>query len=427
MSSAASLKFASIETYARTYQEATEAEHKSEKRELERFNESGQRCKLWVIKQLPFKGGSQEYIVRLDPKPFETTGYFADWDLPQIGESCVFVVAETPDGTDADDYQDLRATRTPDLIQLPRAWNNLVEFQVSIPVDEKGLLVGNHGSNPLPSSRQAYSIGIMLKISSTTCRAELWALDQLYNAGDRLPIDKETQQHDRNGIESSGQALQLAAFEYLVLWKEPSVNIDLSRDFPHMFNTDLIVDQDLQRKLRAEHNKLDVDQLAAFESLTKIPAGVALLPGCTGAGKTTFALHVTAMAQAVDNRCKVLYIMDINKALDDAANGLYETYKSLGMSKTVIRMYKWPVEFMKGNDNRSLMSAARSKPSDPRFALAFSQQAERWEKNGPFCEHRHWTKRRLRTSPSIVSNTQEYRDCWSGCRVAQMSNRTSWT
>ncbi|KAK4219022.1 P-loop containing nucleoside triphosphate hydrolase protein [Rhypophila decipiens] len=96
------------------------------------------------------------------------------------------------------------------------------------------------------------------------------------------------------------------------------------------------------------YGDLDDDQRHAYRKLGNIPEGVFLLPGVAGSGKTRWCLSVAALAQAGDSIAKVLYLLDVNKSLDDAASRMVRLYKDLGMNKKVIRMLKWPKEIKKG-------------------------------------------------------------------------------
>ncbi|KAK0613122.1 P-loop containing nucleoside triphosphate hydrolase protein, partial [Bombardia bombarda] len=92
--------------------------------------------------------------------------------------------------------------------------------------------------------------------------------------------------------------------------------------------------------------ELDTDQWTAYMRLKSIPRGVCIVPGGAGAGKTRWSLLVAAMAQ-MRRPTKVLYLIDINKPLDDTASKMMRIYKDLGMKKNVIRMLKWPRELEK--------------------------------------------------------------------------------
>jgi hypothetical protein len=154
----------------------------------------------------------------------------------------------------------------------------------------------------------------------------------------------------------------------------------LALPYPPLFDTETITDAKLRQKLQEKLAALDVDQVTALEGLRDLPAGVMLLPEGTGAGKTTWSLLMIVLAQAGATKCKALYMMDINKPLGDAANDLHRTYRALGMSRKVIRMYKWPVEVEKDIEHRGLMAAVQSSLPPPNFAMAFVQHVERWQK-----------------------------------------------
>jgi len=50
---------------------------------------------------------------------------------------------------------------------------------------------------------------------------------------------------------------------------------------------------------------------------------------------------MAALAQSSEERVRVLYLLDINKSADDAADRVQAMYQKLGQDKIVIRMRSW--------------------------------------------------------------------------------------
>ena len=60
------------------------------------------------------------------------------------------------------------------------------------------------------------------------------------------------------------------------------------------------------------------------------------------------------MAQSGDSKCQTLYLVDINKPVDDAADRMHSTCRQLGTVKSVIRVAGWPVADILTNNNDSM-------------------------------------------------------------------------
>ncbi|KAK3371964.1 hypothetical protein B0H63DRAFT_284375 [Podospora didyma] len=100
-------------------------------------------------------------------------------------------------------------------------------------------------------------------------------------------------------------------------------------------------------------DRFDNDQMAAYHGLSSIPAGVAFIPGGPGAGKTWWTLMMAVLAQAGRKHTRMLYLLDINKTVDDAAGKIQAIYNNLGLQRSVVRLYKsqWPKGHLADEEN----------------------------------------------------------------------------
>jgi hypothetical protein len=127
------------------------------------------------------------------------------------------------------------------------------------------------------------------------------------------------------------------------------------------------------------YNTLNEHRKTAYRGLlSNVPCKVGILPGGPGAGKTHCNLVVTCMSQArnIETKTtsgserrgvKVLYLLDINKPLDDTANKIVNKYTEMGMNKTAVRIYSWPYCSKGGHENFNpkLYDAGTPSPKSP--------------------------------------------------------------
>ncbi|GJC82766.1 regulator of nonsense transcripts 1 [Colletotrichum liriopes] len=142
-------------------------------------------------------------------------------------------------------------------------------------------------------------------------------------------------------------ATTVGTFEYLLDFrKEPSFRVNLFEKIPHMNQPS----KHSNSFLRTAYSRLNRDHKSVYDQLRQIPAGLALILGCPGAGKTALNAFIAAIAlsQPVkelrrDDKqrrktVKVLYLLDVNYPCDDAANRVFGMLKDAGIHKSVIRV-----------------------------------------------------------------------------------------
>ncbi|KAK4453329.1 P-loop containing nucleoside triphosphate hydrolase protein [Podospora aff. communis PSN243] len=343
-------KFKSAEEFAARHEAATRAEFEAELAEANNFNAKNIVLKAWVIKKV----GLLSFIMRSD---FQSMGGL----VPQSGSPfrLVFVDHEGADDEedDDDDYDvfDLpgngvnrgergRAVKfscrmSAEPLELNKSWHGTKEFTLTATtrkLEKLGrLMVPLHHGNTDPfavkrKNSEAVRVRPMLSVSDMTMNTQLDALKCIMD-----------------GMASeAGQE----AFRYLLEFEKPRTFVDLFEKFPQMGNPNLVTSPTLREGLRKVFNGLDKDQAEAFYGLKALPAGICFVPGGPGAGKTRWSLSVATLAQAGVSQVKVLYLVDINSAADDAADRVQAMYDELKEDKVVIRMRTWPCRPRKKKD-----------------------------------------------------------------------------
>ncbi|KAM7205306.1 P-loop containing nucleoside triphosphate hydrolase protein [Rhypophila sp. PSN 637] len=288
--------FQSIEEFADVHKQATDVEFVSQTKPIREHNESETSFHAWVMAAPPEDAQNLGFIFRVEITSRDEIANL----LPNIGDMCEVAIEHGSEWSAL-----FYAERTSDLIPVHAELVEYPEFKV-LNIDPKWAEVlrkkipGNPNLNKLQHGDPNHvNIRIQLHLSYTTYNAETKALSH---------------------IQRGASCFQRRAFELLVLLSEPKSATDLSMVYPYMVDSEKISCEKLKSKLPKMYGDLDDDQRHAYRKLGNIPEGVFLLPGVAGSGKTRWCLSVAALAQAGDSIAKALYLLDVNKSLDDAAS-----------------------------------------------------------------------------------------------------------
>ncbi|KAL2883892.1 hypothetical protein SGCOL_000527 [Colletotrichum sp. CLE4] len=222
------------------------------------------------------------------------------------------------------------------------------------------------GPTPL-SFQNAAEISLRIDQNPVTYEAELTALSILT-------------QPKREGNELSENTI--GTFEYLLDFrKEPSFYVNMFDMIPHMDNPS----RHSNAYLKSVYSRLNSDHKSVYEQLRRVPAGLAIILGCPGAGKTALNAFISAMAMSqsrnlvrddgkkIRKPVKILYLLDVNYPCDDAADRVYSTLREAGINKSVIRVRGCA---------REMRSSAKLHPAplaseddEPDFTARFLRQA----------------------------------------------------
>ncbi|POR34168.1 Putative ATP-dependent helicase [Tolypocladium paradoxum] len=129
---------------------------------------------------------------------------------------------------------------------------------------------------------------------------------------------------------------------------------DLFDEFPQLKNPGHFSHR-ISRVLVDKFKTLNADHRAAFEGLKNIPNNLYFVNGCPGSGKTEWNMVLSAIIQSKKSpnsrrrHTPILFLVDINKTVDDAANRYHSLCKTAGLKLRIIRMHGWPYEMRNSN------------------------------------------------------------------------------
>lgn len=176
-----------------------------------------------------------------------------------------------------------------------------------------------------PDNDASFWVHVCADLSETTMSIELAALEKAVSA------------------EPHGRVAQ--AFSYLRDFGDSVSRFNLFEAFPHMKDPD-DVKSDLPKSLKSLYRDLDEDQKAVYTNLlSNLPARVGIIPGGTGTGKTQLMMTISALALAQHRRPgafgaksggPVLFVMEANRLVNDAATRIWQLFKQLGRDDLVV-------------------------------------------------------------------------------------------
>ncbi len=317
------LAFSSPGEFRARHEAATKAEFEVQQRKVNEFNNLQPALEAWVITAPPAHQPGMGYILRVH---FSFEGMREKIDPPGIGQSCELRFL----GEDGTPSSWCFCQSGAEIIALGQSWNDTIEF-VAYPTQADVKTLGDSLDPLLRSNAPAklrrkttgrsVKVNLKLKASKTTMLAELGALDRLING------------------EASERGMN--AFNYLMSFSNPKIIFDLSTRFPHLADLREIPDAELREAWREMVGSFDEDQERAISSITSLPDRICFVPGGPGSGKTWWALTMALIAQCGVEPCKILYLVDINKPVDDAVDRAYAMCGKLGMKKSLIRVSAW--------------------------------------------------------------------------------------
>lgn len=323
-----------------------ELEHNNESREVNQFNKRGYKFQAWPIAKLYTTKINTFwlFLIRSDGQ--------SECLFPREGESCKITIW-TRGGGQKKWEEPLEAER----VENPAASMGVPDgsarrmpaFKVKMPNNVPSDLIKPMTGDPDEGGLDAasrlhqrhafgknngFQVTMVLTMSSATRNAEMGALDALFKEVGNLSEKKA------------------AASRYLLDFQSVPFRVNLFNHFPHLRDP-MNNPGGMPAKVVTMLKGFNDHQRDAYKAvLSSLPCGVGIIPGGPGAGKTHWNLVLTAAIQSKDvvwygpdkfkNRsAKVLYILDINKPLDDTSNKMVKLYKSLGLKKHAVRLYGW--------------------------------------------------------------------------------------
>lgn len=334
--------------FTRRHMIGTQKEFLLEKISIDAFNRKEHKFRAWPIFYICQNLDSAVMLFLVEPSDHDSM-------LPKEGEKCDIIIPgfEKSPATRADNPCSLWKVRN-------ELWEKCLAFHVHLKGKEKIMgafpnlkLVGGKMKIPSTLRLQVRQATFELRVSTSTRDAELGALHSL----------EQGRKGEWNGLSQ----WQIDAYKYFVLLESPTGYMRLFSRFPHMMDPFLKPELTSPRLVKLVQD-LNYQQKSAFQNILQdIPNGICNIHGCPGAGKTHFNLVVAAALQSKDEielagsqspvpwDNKVLYLIDINRPLNDAANKMARLYNELGLTKksridgsvvlrVVIRMHCWSYE-----------------------------------------------------------------------------------
>ena len=252
-------------------------------------------------------------------------------------------------------------------VDVPRSWQNDDGLNVELDLMsnfQTAPSIGDAASITTENSKHRM-ITINWDVCSLTFEAELAALRHLTN--------------DHRLEELKPKRMSLKAFEMIRDFsKGPFIHSrDLFAEFPQLKNPAHFSHR-ISKILIDKFKALNSDHRAAFEGLRNIPNNLYLVNGCPGAGKTEWNMVLSAIVQSKKSpnsrraHTPILFLVDINKTVDDAANRYYSLCKTAGLKLRIIRMHGWPHEFRHSNKlNKSGATCPQGSESELDFTKKF--------------------------------------------------------
>lgn len=340
--------FGSAAEFYRRHSSGVLLEFNNESKEVTQFNQRQYKFSAWIVAELYRTKGCRYYLF------FIRSDGTGDYLFPREGEACEILLWQRSRKNPAkrwDKAWEAERVENPAHtlgIEDP-ATQRLAAFKVRVPngvpeditppMQQDPELAGDGGSRLVGkyafADKKAWQVTMMLRISTATKDAELGALTKLFKNPDDLLSNK-----------------QKVAFSYLMNFKDVPLVVNLFDHFPHLRDP-VNNPGGMPSRVVAMINGFNLHQRAAYKDvLSSIPCGVCIIPGGPGAGKTHWNLVVTAAIQSKnviyhgpnspsDRSAKVLYILDINKPLDDTCNKIVKLYKQLGLKKYAVRLHGW--------------------------------------------------------------------------------------
>lgn len=337
---------------------------------LKRFNERRVRFKAWIVA----------------PIPGLTTSFAKSWllliKIPKQSEQVVFPSVsdrfsvdlvsriQRRDGTYS--LENLPATRIQNpyeemtdiscplvsrcaafKVDVPRSWKNdkganleldlMSKFQTASGLDDFTSLTLDESTSQ--------DIIIVWDTFSMTYEAELAALRRFVE-GPRL---------EERALSLKSKCVFEMLQDFHNSWK---TYYNLHNEFPHLKNPTHPAHR-IPKLLLRKFGAFNADHRAAYDGLTNVPNGLYFVNGCPGSGKTEWNMVLSALIQSKrrpggkKRHNPILFVVDLNKTVDDAADRYFNLCKAAGLKLRIVRMHGWPYEMR----NSSKLNGSLSKAS----------------------------------------------------------------
>ncbi|RDA90661.1 hypothetical protein CP533_6825 [Ophiocordyceps camponoti-saundersi (nom. inval.)] len=276
-------------------------------------------------------------------------------------------------------------------VDVPRSWK---AGEVNIEIDlmatfQTASSIDNISISLDPNMQQ--TIFVQFDTSCLTFEAELAALHH-------LAVEHRLQ-------EMAPSKVSLDAFKMLQNFDSPISYRNLHDDFPQLKNPRLR-EHRVPKLILDKFKAFNADHKAALKGLQSIPNSVYFVNGCPGAGKTEWNMVLSALIHSRRSpksrrrHTPILFLVDINKTVDDAANRYYRLCQDAGLKRLrIIRMHSWPYEIRN--------SAKLNKGAEPDETDAEPDFTRKFLTTASLARHAD-VKRDPRQAPTLDEASWEY-------------------
>ncbi|KAK2608673.1 hypothetical protein QQS21_002784 [Conoideocrella luteorostrata] len=253
-------------------------------------------------------------------------------------------------------------------VDVPRSWKNSDGDHVEVDL-VAGFRIASTMENPAEvclEHNDHQLITVEWDVQSTTFEAELSALRYLTN---------NKQAKGKGPSFKSRQAFKMIQ-DYHTCWK---TYYDLHQDFPQLRNP-THTSHRIPTAVLKRFQSFNQDHLRSFSGLQKIPNGLYFVNGCPGSGKTEWNMVLAAIIQTKSrvrrrpNGGRILFLVDINRTVDDAANRYFALCREAGLDLRIVRMHGWPREMRESSKlqgPRGKKEQGANEPSETDFTDRF--------------------------------------------------------
>ncbi|KAG6016139.1 hypothetical protein E4U54_002234 [Claviceps lovelessii] len=250
-------------------------------------------------------------------------------------------------------------------VDVPRSWKNAdgenIELDLMMSLRTK-CCAGDMADMYL-SEDDCQLLKIEWDVQSTTFEAELEALRYMTDERDR----------DGRGPTIKSKRAFHMILDFHACWKE---FYDLHKPFPQLKNPTHAMYR-IPKAILERYRSLNQDHLNSLRGLRMIPNGLYFVNGCPGSGKTEWNMILAAMVQSGTRRrslrrSRILFLVDINKTVDDAAARYFSLCKEAKLDLRIVRMYGWPREMRESSKIHSLRPETQQQGQKEKFDVDFT-------------------------------------------------------
>ncbi|ERS96626.1 hypothetical protein HMPREF1624_06835 [Sporothrix schenckii ATCC 58251] len=376
------VRFKSIEHFKTIHKQASEYEDALETKDVDDFNKEGNSFKAWPLVSIPEGDDITTWMILVEPRQI------IEARIPNVGESCLLRLVNPNSDEGVSAWWNARRAHNnfAEVSKGKESWSKLIVFNVRLVKSEDESNCVIHALIPSDGKQHenlekleltkdnAVSVGLFFTKSDATFEAEMKSLSKLVKASNIPPVTPlatvnrgaESEQVTKVGVwldlapellpetkpivvkkpinPRAVQAQQVEAFKYLLDFHEPESFVNIFDIYPHMREPNR-PGSGIPSAILKKYARMNEHQRNAYNGLlSKMPYGIAMLPGGPGGGKTDWVMTVIGLMQS-KSRAKVLYLLDINGPLDDATAKYIWLMQNAGLPKRAIRMKNFGTEF----------------------------------------------------------------------------------